>query len=174
MLFLKYSLDIRFIAYYYNIKIYANKRISNKLKEICVLTIKQEWAYRARINAAIEAERDWDRRNDAGEFDGMDDAEWRHMMESIVHAVYVAKMAFFDVRIKAIRPNEWYTDFLASFGVPPENPEQSIRKSVSTRQAEKLREKGEWHRDSKSYFFRAFGNVYQLYGTLLIIRKQFL
>lgn len=139
------------------------------------MTLAQERAYRARINAAIEAERDWDRRNNAGEFDDMEESEWETAMTSVVHAVYVAKMAFFDAKIKAIRPNDWYTDFLVSFGVPPEDPEQSIRKSVSPKQAEKLREKGEWHRDAKSSFFRCFGNVYQLYGTgLLIIRKQFL
>lgn len=139
------------------------------------MTLDQERSYRVRIAAAIEAERDWNRRNDAGEFDGMEDSEWETEMNSVVHAVYVAKMAFFDARIKAIRPNDWYTDFLMSFGAPPEYPEQSIRKSVSPKQAEKLREKGEWHRDAKSSFFRCFGNVYQLYGTgLLIIRKQFL
>lgn len=137
------------------------------------MTIAQERAYRARINAAIEAEHDWDRRNDAGEFDGMDEAEWETTMRAVVHAVYVAKMAFFDARIKAIRPNDWYTNFLASFGTPPAYPDQSIKKSVSPKQAEKLREKGEWYGDSKSYFFRAFGNVYQLYGSLLIIRRQF-
>lgn len=139
------------------------------------MTLEQERSYKARIAAAIEAERDWNCRNDAGEFDDMDDAEWRPMMESVFRAVYFEKMAFFDAKIKSIRPDAWYTDFLMSFGVPPEDPEQSIRKSVSPKQAEKLREKGEWHRDVTSSFFRCFGNVYQLYGTgLLIIRKQFL
>ena len=138
------------------------------------MTTAQERAYRDRISAAIEAEHDWDRRNDAGEFDGMEEAEWETSMRSVTHAVYVAKMALFDARLKAIRPNDWYTDFLASFGTPPEEPEQSIKKYVTLKQAEKFREKGEWHRDSRSHFFRAFGNVYQLRGNLLTIRKQFL
>lgn len=47
------------------------------------MTLEQERSYKARIAAAIEAERDWNCRNDAGEFDDMDDAEWRPMMESV-------------------------------------------------------------------------------------------
>lgn len=143
------------------------------------MTIAQERAYRTRINEAIEAEHDWDRRNEAGEFDGMDDVEWEAAMRSVVHAVHVAKMAFYDAKIKTIRPDDWYRSFLGSFGAPPHDTEKELLKSVSPKQAQKLMEKGEYDRETGAYNFRCDGNVYttkktKYGGYSLTIRRQFL
>ena len=143
------------------------------------MTIAQERTYRDRISAAIEAKHDWDRRNDAGEFDGMEEAEWDAEMRAVNHAVYVSRMAFFDAKIKTIRPNDWYKSFLDSFGMPPDDPEKELLKRVSPKQASILMEKGEYNTEAEAYNFRYEGNIYTIKqakygGYSLTIRKQFL
>jgi len=38
------------------------------------------------------------------------------MIDNAINAVYLAKMAFSDAKVKVISPNDWMKSFLKSFG----------------------------------------------------------
>jgi len=140
------------------------------------MTLKQERAYKDAIYAAEEAVKEFDRRNDAGEFDDMEDDAWEELMDTTIHAVYLAEMAYSDAKVKVIRPNDWMKNFLKSFGREVKGRE------LSNKQADVFLSKAqEWYgkHSCDCYCFRYDGLFYMIYlpkysrHYYLEIRPQF-